>query len=197
MITILFKTKFPKNNSIITKSKEIEDQTLCFSVSSRHEDKWQQPRGLHSPSSSSIKSFDLQVANWRIESLGRDSDSGSDEEFFDCQEMGESNLAKWSSLDLLTEEETETTSPSVTVDHHDDSIFSPTFLQRVASERGARRALHAVKVNSLDASCPDSPNSGQQSCSTSILLLVFHAGSVLGESPSSLQSKIYSFGFNI
>lgn len=51
----------------------------------RHEDKWHQPRALHSPSSSSIKSFDLQVANWRIESLGRDSDTGSDEEFFDCQ----------------------------------------------------------------------------------------------------------------
>lgn len=49
----------------------------------RKDDKW--TRGLHSPSSSSIKSFDLQVANWRIESLGRDSESGSDEEFFDCQ----------------------------------------------------------------------------------------------------------------
>lgn len=51
----------------------------------RREEKRQHTRGLHSPSSSSIKSFDLQVANWRIESLGRDSDSGSDEEFFDCE----------------------------------------------------------------------------------------------------------------
>lgn len=40
---------------------------------------------MHSPSCTSAKSFDMQVANWRIESLGRDSDSESEEEeFFDC-----------------------------------------------------------------------------------------------------------------
>lgn len=43
--------------------------------------------GLHSPSSTSAKSFDLQMANWRMESIVRDSDSGSDDEFFDCQGM--------------------------------------------------------------------------------------------------------------
>lgn len=48
----------------------------------RREDK-KPPRNLHSPSS--VKSFDLQVANWRIETLSRDSDSGSDEEYFDCE----------------------------------------------------------------------------------------------------------------
>lgn len=147
----------------------------------RHEDRWQQPIPLHSPSSSSIKSFDLQVANWRIESLGRDSDSGSDDEFFDCQDTAESSLAKWSSLDLLTEEDGENTSPTVVVNQHDDSIFSPTYLQRVVSERGARKQLIKGKVNSLDAACPDSPNASPTSlpCSTTVLILVFHAGSVL------------------
>lgn len=43
--------------------------------------------GLHSPSSTSTKSFDLQMANWRMESIVRDSDSGSEDEFFDCQGM--------------------------------------------------------------------------------------------------------------
>lgn len=52
------------------------------SVNSRHDDSWHQPRGIHSPSSSSIKSFDLQRP---IESLARESDSGSEDEFFDCQ----------------------------------------------------------------------------------------------------------------
>ena len=42
---------------------------------------------LHSPSSTSSKSFDLQMANWRMESIVRDSDSGSEDEFFDCQGM--------------------------------------------------------------------------------------------------------------
>ncbi|KAJ3661841.1 hypothetical protein Zmor_006222 [Zophobas morio] len=145
----------------------------------KREDKWQQPRGLHSPSSSSIKSFDLQVANWRIESLGRDSESGSDEEFFDCEDS--SSLAKWSSLDLLTEEDNDTTSPTVVIDKNDDSIFSPTFLQRVASERSSRKLVQRGKVNSLDASCPESPSASPAhlSCNTTVLLLVLHAGSVL------------------
>lgn len=38
---------------------------------------------LHSPSSN--KSFDIQIANWRMESIVRESESGSDDEFFDCQ----------------------------------------------------------------------------------------------------------------
>lgn len=38
---------------------------------------------LHSPSSA--KSFDAQIANWRMESIVRESESGSDDEFFDCQ----------------------------------------------------------------------------------------------------------------
>ncbi|XP_065162391.1 protein retinal degeneration B isoform X4 [Atheta coriaria] len=147
--------------------------------------KHQPMRALHSPASSSIKSFDLQVANWRIESLGRDSESGSEEEFFDCQaDLGEAScLAKWSSLDLLTEEDGENNSPTVVVDSAtDDSIFSPTFLQRVASERGSnKKSLQRGKMNSLDAGCPESPTAspGHVTCSTTVLLLVFHAGSVL------------------
>ncbi|XP_068906921.1 protein retinal degeneration B isoform X4 [Tenebrio molitor] len=157
-----------------------EDDTA---MSFKRDDKWQQPRGLHSPSSSSVKSFDLQVANWRIESLGRDSDSGSDEEFFDCEDS--SSLAKWSSLDLLTEEDNDTTSPTVVVDNNGklmyDSIFSPTFLQRVASERSNRKLMQRGKVNSLDASCPESPSASPAHlpCNTTVLLLVLHAGSVL------------------
>ncbi|XP_060520907.1 protein retinal degeneration B [Cylas formicarius] len=142
------------------------------------EDKlWQQPRSLHSPSSASVKSFDLQVANWRIESLGRDSESGSDEEFFDCEDS--SSLAKWSSLDLLTEEDLESASPTISNDKNDDSIFSPTFLQRVASERGTRKVVHRGKVNSLDTTRSDSPTTTQAPCSTTVLILVLHAGSVL------------------
>ncbi|XP_017784868.1 PREDICTED: protein retinal degeneration B isoform X3 [Nicrophorus vespilloides] len=150
----------------------------------KHGDQWQQSRALHSPSSSSAKSFD-QVANWRIASLGRNSESGSDEEFYDCEveqttETSSSSLAKWSSLDLLTEEDPENSSPTVVVDE-DDSIFSPTFLQRVASERGTRKGLQKGKGNSLDVPCPDSPGASpcHTTCSTTVLLLVFHAGSVL------------------
>lgn len=41
---------------------------------------------LRSPSVASIKNIDVQSSNvWKIESLIKDSDSGSEEEFYDCQ----------------------------------------------------------------------------------------------------------------
>lgn len=41
---------------------------------------------LQSPTSTLNKGFDNHMANWRMESIMRDSDSDSDnEEFFDCQ----------------------------------------------------------------------------------------------------------------
>ncbi|XP_066149223.1 protein retinal degeneration B isoform X2 [Euwallacea fornicatus] len=137
------------------------------------------PRNLHSPSSASVKSFDLQVANWRIETLGRESDSESDEEFFDCEDT--SSLARWSSLELLSEEDLETGSPTYTGNNQqtDDSIFSSSFLQRVASEKTNRKTLQKAKVGSVDISRPDSPNIFHAPCSTSVLMLVLHAGSVL------------------
>lgn len=73
-----------------------------------------------------------------------------------------------------------------------DSIFSHTYLQRVVSERtkagGRGRMLPYAGRSSIEvdtSSCPGSPTmsltTGQQpSCPTSVLLLVMHAGSVLG-----------------
>lgn len=151
------------------------------SIPIKRDDKRQPPRSLHSPGSASVKSFDLQVGNWRIETLGRDSESGSDEEFFDCEDS--SSLAKWSSLELLSEEDLDTGSPTYIEnnksDQPDDSIFSSTFLQRVASERVSRKTLQKTKVGSVDMSRPDSPNVFHSPCSTNVLILVLHAGSVL------------------
>lgn len=59
----------------------------------------------------------------------------------------------------------------------DDSIFNPTYLQRVASERGTRKT---TGQRSVEKSCPGSPNVTHPTCSTTILILVLHAGSVLG-----------------
>ncbi|KAH1011851.1 hypothetical protein HUJ04_001131 [Dendroctonus ponderosae] len=153
------------------------------SVPTKRETRRHSPRNLHSPGSSSVKSFDLQVGNWRMETLGRDSESASDEEFFDCEDSP--SLAKWSSLDLLCEEDLEASSPTFIensrTDQSDDSIFSAAFLQRVTSERGNRKILPKTKVSSVDTSRPNSPNAAilHAPCSTTVLMLVLHAGSVL------------------
>ncbi|RZF42912.1 hypothetical protein LSTR_LSTR003628 [Laodelphax striatellus] len=143
---------------------------------------------LLSPSSAHAlnNNLDLATASWRMESIVRDSDdsaaSGDEEEFFDCQDS--ISLAKWSSLDLLTEEDLDATSPTVVIDKQaspDDSIFSPSFLKRATSERSADRS-GAAQGRSIDlSSCPGSPTSAhaQNQCTVTSLLLVLHGGSVL------------------
>ncbi|SPP89325.1 protein retinal degeneration B isoform X2 [Drosophila guanche] len=157
---------------------------------------------LHSPVGSA-HSFDLQVANWRMERLEVDSKSNSDEEFFDCIDTNETNsLAKWSSLELLGEGDDSPPphgGPSsggsvVGVRGHsaggkqEDSIFNQDFLMRVASERGNKRQLRssASVDRSHDSSPPGSPST--PSCRTTILMLVVHAGSVL-DAASELTAK--------
>ncbi|XP_071856529.1 retinal degeneration B isoform X7 [Bombus fervidus] len=111
----------------------------------------------------SNKSFDMQIANWRMESIVRESESGSEDEFFDCQE----------------EEDNTFTSPTM-VNKEDDTIFSPSYLQRMASERSSKR-LQISTSASIDASYPASPQHSptHQPCRTTVLLIVMHAGSVL------------------
>lgn len=88
--------------------------------------------------------------------------------------MAEStSLAKWSSLELLAEED----SPPPQTCNQVDSIFSHAFLQRVASERGTRRRQLGTS-SSVDKN-ESPPGSPGICCPTSVLILVFHAGSVL------------------
>lgn len=89
--------------------------------------------------------------------------------------MSESiSLAKWSSLELLPEED-DSPPPAIAKKSADDSIFSHTYLQRVASERNSRRPTLGTS-SSMDHSPPGSPGF---SCPTSVLVLIFHAGSCL------------------
>ncbi|XP_011306274.1 protein retinal degeneration B isoform X2 [Fopius arisanus] len=144
-------------------------------------------------SPSSAKSFDIQIANWRMESIVRESESGSEDEFFDCQAAGmliptirredfgdNTSLAKWSSMDLLGEKDDSTSPTAAPSDKYEDSIFSPSYLQRVASEGNPKR-LHIRTSASIDVSCPPSPSHSptHQPCRITVLLIVMHAGSVL------------------
>ncbi|XP_035721688.1 protein retinal degeneration B-like isoform X2 [Vespa mandarinia] len=123
---------------------------------------WKKNTASHS--SSSAKNMDIQIANWRMESIIRESETSSEEEFFDCQA-----------------EEDDGTSPVAPTNNVEeaDTIFSPSFLQPIASERSKRLQIHTS--TSIDVSCPTSPQHSptHQSCKTTVLLIVMHAGSVL------------------
>lgn len=86
-------------------------------------------------------------------------------------------LTKWSSLELLAEEED---SPPQTARMHEDTIFSHDYLKRVASEHGTRRRQLGPSPSIERSHSRDStPGSPISACSTSVLILVFHAGSCL------------------
>lgn len=110
----------------------------------------------------------------------------------DClsTDMSEStSLAKWSSLELLAEED-DSPPPASKTKSTDDSIFSHTYLQRVASERGGRRPTLGTS-SSIDRNNHESPPSspGLPSCPTSVLALVFHAGSCLDANTDRTAKK--------
>lgn len=130
-------------------------------------------KGKRSSSSGSIKSMQMQASNWRMESLVRESETetGSEDEFYDC----ETSLNKWSSMCSIDEADIDI-SPTQGDHHQEDSIFNPLFLKRVTSERGSRRMGALQSRPSVDGA-PDTPGHG--SCPTTVLILVFHAGSVL------------------
>lgn len=141
-------------------------------------------KGTGHSSMGSTHSFDLQVANWRLERLEVDSKSGSEEEFFDCVDNSENaSLAKCNSLELLAEEE-----DSPPADNLDDSIFSQSFLKRVASERSSKRSQFSTTY-SIDRSESPPGSPGPATCPTSCLVLVLHAGSVLDGNVDSATKK--------
>lgn len=142
-----------------------------------------------SSSSGSIKSLDAQIANWRMASIVRESEAETDseDEFFDCQEANnECVLTKWSSMGSLDEAELDV-SPTQAHQVNEDSIFNPSFLKRVASERGTKRLYTLQTGSSMDAACPES--STHHTCPTTVLLLVLHAGSALDATVDMMAKK--------
>ncbi|KAK8391712.1 hypothetical protein O3P69_017322 [Scylla paramamosain] len=146
-------------------------------------------RGSWSRSGSRNTLNSQNQASWRMESIRRDSDSsGSEDEFFDCQEDLEETTAlhKWSSLELLPPDgDTQSTAGHA---GNEDSIFSPAFISRVAAERHSR-----VLGRSMETSAPSSPSHSPSHqpgpCSTTVLLLVIHAGSVLDPTPDVTNKR--------
>ncbi|XP_069988332.1 protein retinal degeneration B isoform X12 [Penaeus vannamei] len=146
-------------------------------------------RGSWSRSGSRNTLNSQNQANWRMESIRRDSDSsGSDEEFFDCQEDLEETAAlhKWSSLELLPQD-SDTQSTISQPGNEADSIFSQSFMSRVAAERSR------VLGRSMEASAPSSPSHSPSHqpgpCSNTVLLLVIHAGSVLDPNSDVMNKR--------
>ncbi|GBM43212.1 Membrane-associated phosphatidylinositol transfer protein 1 [Araneus ventricosus] len=161
---------------------------------------------LCSPSGSSNASFDLQLANWRMESIVRDSETSSDDEYFDAEEhfIEAVTLARWSSVDLIPDKDDDDQNAPEPPDFRDDSIFSNTYIKKVQTEHARVRppsvgsACPATRT-SLDTSLPSTPTASpahQSSCTTTVLALVMHAGSVLdsgAEPTTNKKTDVHTF----
>ncbi|KAK8759334.1 hypothetical protein V5799_003031 [Amblyomma americanum] len=122
---------------------------------------------LHSPSGSSTQSFDLQLANWRMESIVRESDSSSNDEFFDAEE------------------------DSIFSASHIRRTHAVSF-GRSASTTGAPTSLS----DSPTASPGHQAGVSATPCPTSVLVLILHAGNVLdsgAEGPTPKTADLATF----
>ncbi|XP_050022693.1 protein retinal degeneration B [Dermacentor andersoni] len=161
---------------------------------------------LHSPSGSSTQSFDLQLANWRMESIVRESDSSSNDEFFDAEDIcgnedyGFSPMTKWSSLEMVSSENEKGGIFGGASTPDEDSIFSASHIRRTHAVSFGRSASTTGASTSLSDSPTASP--GHQAgvsatpCPTSVLVLVLHAGNVLdsgAEGPTPKTADLATF----
>lgn len=161
---------------------------------------------LHSPSGSSTQSFDLQLANWRMESIVRESDSSSNDEFFDAEDIcstedyGFSPMTKWSSLEMVSSENEKGGIFGGASTPDEDSIFSASHIRRTHAVSFGRSA----STTGASASLSDSPTAspGHQAgvsatpCPTSVLVLILHAGNVLdsgAEGPTPKTADLATF----
>ncbi|XP_074154958.1 membrane-associated phosphatidylinositol transfer protein 2 isoform X9 [Sminthopsis crassicaudata] len=155
----------PSTNGEALKGRGLTKQWSTSSKSSRSS-----KRG-GSPSCQSI-------SEWRMQSIARDSDDSSDEEFFDAHEDLSDNeesfpkeITKWSSDDLM--DKIETPEP-------DDNLYP----EPVANEYPETSNVEQLNVAEDEASPPLVPPS-----KIHVLLLVLHGGNILDTGTGDQSSK--------
>ncbi|XP_028851443.1 membrane-associated phosphatidylinositol transfer protein 2-like isoform X5 [Denticeps clupeoides] len=131
------------------------------------------------------------ISEWRMQSIARDSDDSSDEEFFDAHEdLSDSEdifpkeMDKWNSNDLMDKIEAseETTGElEMTVDY-----------TRAASEERLDEMRGTAPIPTILVTRHPSDGSAQQrsqSCGTHVLVLVLHGGNILDSGGGEQSSK--------
>ncbi|XP_048100485.1 membrane-associated phosphatidylinositol transfer protein 2-like [Alosa alosa] len=135
------------------------------------------------------------ISEWRMQSIARDSDDSSDEEFFDAHEDLSDNeeifpkeITKWNSNDLMDKIEatdSEETAGELGGDY-----------ARAASEERLEEMCGHASIPTILVTRHLSDGSSQptlQVCSTHVLILVLHGGNILdsgGGEPSSKQADV-------
>uniref|UniRef100_A0A3B5PRN0 Phosphatidylinositol transfer protein membrane associated 2 n=1 Tax=Xiphophorus maculatus TaxID=8083 RepID=A0A3B5PRN0_XIPMA len=117
------------------------------------------------------------ISEWRMQSIARDSDDSSDEEFFDAhedlsdgEEVFPKEIAKWNSNDFMDKIETVDTEESPGTKSSTDRSFIP-------------------NRNSSLKLCESSPQQSLQASKIHVLILVLHGGNILDTGGGDQNSK--------
>ncbi|XP_029427229.1 membrane-associated phosphatidylinositol transfer protein 2 isoform X7 [Rhinatrema bivittatum] len=120
------------------------------------------------------------ISEWRMQSIARDSDESSDEEFFDAhedlsdtEEVFPKEISKWSSNDLM--DKIETTEAD---DIQDDLYHEPSAEYTVSSSVEQLSIIEDESVQPL-----------MQPCKIHVLVLVLHGGNILDTGGGDQSSK--------
>ncbi|XP_075424420.1 membrane-associated phosphatidylinositol transfer protein 2 isoform X3 [Ascaphus truei] len=154
------------------------------------------------------------ISEWRMQSIARDSDESSDDEFFDAYEDLSDNedllpkeITKWNSTDLMDK-----MGAAETDDLQDDSYHETSTEYTVSSsvERLSIMEIHtavihaqvipsipAVTLTNVTTTAPataggppdESAQASMQPCKIHVLILVFHGGNILDTGSGDQTSK--------
>ncbi|XP_069611922.1 membrane-associated phosphatidylinositol transfer protein 2 isoform X11 [Ranitomeya imitator] len=118
------------------------------------------------------------ISEWRMQSIARDSDESSDDEFFDAHDLSDNEevlpkeITKWSSNDLMDKIETAET------DELQDDSYHETAEYTVSSS-----------VEGLSIMEDESAQASMQPCKVHVLILVLHGGNILDTGSGDQNSK--------
>ncbi|KAG9487664.1 hypothetical protein GDO78_007460 [Eleutherodactylus coqui] len=118
------------------------------------------------------------ISEWRMQSIARDSDESSDDEFFDAHDLSDNEevlpkeITKWSSNDLMDKIETAET------DELQDDSYHETAEYTVSSS-----------VEGLSIMEDESVQASMQPCKVHVLILVLHGGNILDTGGGDQSSK--------
>ncbi|XP_051777529.1 membrane-associated phosphatidylinositol transfer protein 2 isoform X7 [Erpetoichthys calabaricus] len=142
------------------------------------------------------------ISEWRMQSIARDSDDSSDEEFFDAHEDFSDNeeifpqeITKWNSNDLMDKiEGTEQDDVPGDLYHDTAADYPVTSSVETLSIIETQRALNSPKCRAATSDSvmrvsEDSSSSQLQPCKIHVLILVLHGGNILDTGSGDQNSK--------
>ncbi|XP_037403274.1 membrane-associated phosphatidylinositol transfer protein 2 isoform X6 [Pygocentrus nattereri] len=138
------------------------------------------------------------ISEWRMQSIARDSDDSTDDEFFDAhedlsdsEEIFSKEITKWSSNDLMDKIETAEADESQSDLYQESGVeYSETGNVERLNERPrskCRSTRRKRRVSRQPAGC--SAQQGLQTSKIHVLLLVLHGGNILDTGGGDQSSK--------